>query len=458
MIAKLTHTRLHSEPANARLDWGVLFLLVAFGAISLFMSRNLFVAGLAALVIGTISLDRFTFYKSAINLLMPFVLLTIIGLLSGLQNTKHDYLRDVILFSRNIVFIVSGVALSRYIKNFAQFFRYFIIVAFFASLVHVAKIVMNIGEINSLQTIRIYAGFTNSLEGVTVAIYVSRLLSKKFRGVTGKLTFSQKLMLLFTTLSFFLYFSRTLIILLVVGSLFLCDSIYIRTIFSRKNRRLFFISIIFISLVVIGYLSSMMFSVNSPVRTLKEKFQNVPNEITWSRQRNLYASKEDIQNNWRGYEAYQGILKFDEGGTLEQIFGFGFGARVDLGLIMKLSGKDYEDVPILHNEYVMLLIKTGITGLLLYLLFLYTLGFRTLKRRDTEIPEIYYSYQMISALSIIILVNTYTGFGLLDPSNMAIPIFIGFFWGNIQRNKVRINLNQVISAGAQLFQASKYYR
>ncbi|HUQ65724.1 MAG TPA: hypothetical protein VM101_06205, partial [Flavitalea sp.] len=160
-------------------------------------------------------------------------------------------------------------------------------------------------------------------------------------------------------------------------------------------------------------------------------------------ERNLHASLAQIQDNWRGYEAYQGMMKFDEGNALQHMFGFGFGARVDLGLIMKLGGKYYENAPILHNEYVMLLVKTGVIGLLLYLLFLYILGFKRLKPDDTNDPEVYYSYQMMSALSVVTLLNTYIGFGLLDPSNQAIPIIIGFFCGNIQRNKIRIRNNNV---------------
>ena len=134
-----------------KFDYALLFLLVAFGGISLLISDKLLIAALAAVVMITISLDRFIYYKSAINVLLPFVFLIVIGLLSGLPNSRHDYFRDILIFSRNIIYFISGVALSKYIKNFAQFFRYFLIVAFFASLAHVGKIVIHLGAINSLQ-------------------------------------------------------------------------------------------------------------------------------------------------------------------------------------------------------------------------------------------------------------------------------------------------------------------
>jgi len=42
---------------------------------------------------------------------------------------------------------------------------------------------------------------------------------------------------------------------------------------------------------------------------------------------------------------------------------------------------------------------------------------------------------MLSALSILSLLNTYIGFGLLDPTNATSPLLLGFFYGNIQRQR-----------------------
>jgi len=225
---------------------------------------------------------------------------------------------------------------------------------------------------------------------------------------------------------------------------FLTDSIYVRKFFSRKNKK---IIRVFILLVVLFYgigVAAELLPEKSPVRTLVEKFKNIPEEVTWSSKKNLEASRTEIQQNWRGYESYQGWIKFNDGSKLQKVMGYGFGARVDLGLIMKLAGEDYETVPILHNEYVMLLVKCGIAGLILYVIFLYKLGFdKPVVRHYYTEPEIYYSYQMLSALGILSLLNTYIGFGLLDQTNQAIPIFLGFFFGIVQRHRFQIKeINQ----------------
>jgi len=86
------------------------------------------------------------------------------------------------------------------------------------------------------------------------------------------------------------------------------------------------------------------------------------------------------------------------------------------------------------------------------------LGFTRLRRGAENSPEVYYSYQMISALSVVMLLNTYIGFGLLDPANQAIPIFIGFFWGNIQRNKFPIQTIQVKPVVRKVVHGHKHYR
>jgi hypothetical protein len=436
LITTLENSRLHNG-LSKKFDWGILITLLVFGAINVLISQEAFILAVIAAMLCTISLDRFVFYKSAVNILLPFILLVIIGLFSGIEKSRLDYYRDVFIFSRNIIYFISGITLSRYVKSIQQFFSLFIIVGFIASLIHLAKIILHLGEIDSLQSIREIAGFSNSVEAIVLSLYVSRLLSRRFKAITGRLTIIQKLMLLVTALSFFLYFSRTLLILLPVICLFLTDSIYIRKIFSKKNKRVLNTAVIFAILLSIVYFVSLLFPEDSPVHTLVQKFQNIPQEISWDKERNLHATREEIQNNWRGYESYQGMLKFNDGQPLQRIFGYGFGEMVDLGLIMKLAGRDYEKVPILHNEYVMLLVKTGIAGLLLYLIFLYRLAFTKLTAAETDDPELYYSYQLISAMSVVMFLNTYIGFGLLDPSNQAIAIFLGFFWGNIQRNKIR---------------------
>lgn len=258
-------------------------------------------------------------------------------------------------------------------------------------------------------------------------------------------------MFIVIAISFLLYFSRTMIVMSVVACLFFTNTIYIRSFFSKQNIRLLRASLVFLSLIYVAYIGALFFPENSPVRTLAEKFRNIPQEVSWDSNKNLGATKEDMQANWRGYEAYQGMQKYNKGNALQKTFGFGFGARIDLGLIMKLSGEDYESVPVIHNEYVMLLVKSGIIGLILYLIFLYQIGFTSISALESNNTELYFSYQILSALSVIAILNTYIGFGLLDSENAAVPIFLGFFWGNIQRHIFAIKRASIMQNNMQKF-------
>ena len=418
---------------SKRIDKVLLICLLAGGAVNLFFSDKLFFAATIPVLFLLVSFDNSSFYTSARSLLLPILLLTLVGIVVGLKNNRVDYFRDVYIFSKNIFYFLAGIALTRFIKSIRDFFRYFLILAFLAALIHIGTVAMNFSLEVSLQQIRKMAGFSNSLEGIIIAFCLAFILSKKFRSHIGKLSVMQKLMFAVILISVLAYFSRTMIVVVVVICAFLTDAIYIRKFLSSKNVRLFRAAIFFLSMLYIAYIGALFFPEGSPVRTLAEKFRNIPEEISWSREKNLEASREEIQSNWRGYEAYQGILKYNEGNALQKTFGYGFGSRIDLGLIMKLGGEEYEDVPILHNEYVTLLVKTGVIGLLLYLLFLYQTGFRSISAFENSDQEIYYSYQMLSALSVVSLLNTYIGFGLLDPTNASVPIIMGVFWGIIQR-------------------------
>jgi len=415
-------------------DYWLLAGLTLASAVNTFLPEKLFFAAVVLTLMIVLPFDRSVFYSKTGWLLLPFILLVVIGMIAGLRNIRVDLYRDVYLFSKNIFYFLAGIALSRFLIGFDNFFRYFLPLAFLGALYHMAKFAVNFQSAGSLQELRMSSGVSNALEAIIAAVVIAAIASKKFRSLIGGINKLQTCMIVIIMISFGLYLSRTMIVLTAVLAIFLADKVFIRKFFHTKNVRLLRLLVVFSSVIYIAYIGALFFPAKSPVRTLAEKFKNIPEEVSWSREKNLQASRMEIQDNWRGYESYQGMLKFNDGKAPQKTFGYGFGARVDLGLIMKLAGEDYDTVPILHNEYVMLLVKSGVIGLILYLIFLYMIGFRSISRFEIYNQEIYYSYQMLSALSAVTILNTYIGFGLLDPTNGAIPIFMGLFWGNIQRH------------------------
>jgi hypothetical protein len=87
-----------------------------------------------------------------------------------------------------------------------------------------------------------------------------------------------------------------------------------------------------------------------------------------------YETSSQIMNNWRGYEAFLGLSKFYEGNFFEILFGQGFGAVVYTPeWIFGSEENNLGVLPMFHNGFITILLKTGLTGLLIFFLFLYKL-------------------------------------------------------------------------------------
>lgn len=417
---------------------GLLIWLLMLSGINFYTPQEVFfLVAVVLLIIGT-TWDRALYFNSSLPVLLPLILLVAIGMVRGMGNMNKDYYRDVIIFSKNIVYFLAGIALSKYLKDFNTFFRYFFALAFFGAIIHIGTILTHLNQATSLETIRYVAGYENSIEGVVLALYIARMFNKDFKKLIKDLPRFSTIMIGTIGISFMLYFSRSMIVTLIVLCFFLCNLVYIRKIFTPQNAKVFRASIVGVAIFYLVVLIASFGPADSPLQRLVDKFEDIPQEVSWDAQRNASATLEDINNNWRGYEAYQGILKYRNGSDLQKALGYGFNARVDLGIIMKLAGEDYDKVPILHNQYVTLLVKTGFIGLLLYLAFLYMAGMSKIKYNKDDHTEIYYSFQMLSGLSITSLLNTYIGFGLLAFGVAAIPAIMGFCFGNAQRHKYAV--------------------
>ena len=100
----------------------------------------------------------------------------------------------------------------------------------------------------------------------------------------------------------------------------------------------------------------------------------------------IKLDKRDLWKHWRGYEAQTAIKMLNDDGFVSWGIGKGFGALVDLGVEVQLSGEDVRYIPILHNGFVYVLFKTGILGLLFYLFYVsYLYSFYRAKSADDQI-------------------------------------------------------------------------
>jgi hypothetical protein len=357
------------------------------------------------------------FTKRTRLLLLPIFTLVCIGIAMGYHYPKNDILRDAFIVTRIIVFFWVGVVLAKKVDSWDLLFKYLKTIALISALYHIGVYFIHYGSADDLDHLRKETGTTSYVESVLTGIIFSRIWNKNFNLEFNKRfrLFSLQGVILLT--SFILYQSRTMLITSFIIVLFLCNWLNLRIFWSRANFRFFRVAAIFA-----GVLYLLLTYTNG---TLTDKIRNIPEEMLWNSTRMRHSDAEDINMNWRGYEAYKGMIKYMQGNQLQHIAGFGFGSRVDLGLTIKLGGEPVDTIPILHNGYVMLLIKCGWIGLMLYMIFLYRLG---IKRKSGD----FYCLQFLSALVFATILNTFSVAGLLNENDPVMPILLGMFWKSSQ--------------------------
>ena len=161
--------------------------------------------------------------------------------------------------------------------------------------------------------------------------------------------------------SIVLSYSRTELIIFVILSLSLMGWV------SRLNSRM----LLAIGVVMIGFITIAIVTPKDERGTYRSKIVRSVEEITISD----YKSMLDKSRNWRGYETYKAVETYLAGDSIQLIVGQGFGALVDLGFYMPLGGDgdtSYREIPVTHNGYVYILVKTGLIGLICYCIFYIT--------------------------------------------------------------------------------------
>jgi hypothetical protein len=154
--------------------------------------------------------------------------------------------------------------------------------------------------------------------------------------------------------------------------------------------------------------------------TFLGKVHNSLDELAFERGQNL----ADISANWRGFEAYKAFEMWQSSSLGEKIFGQGLGTLIDIGFYFDLGG-DYSVryLPILHNAYFTVLVKFGVLGLLLFLIFM-TLPLR-LSACPSDSSRVMLD-RLGSTAAIVLVVTTLT---ISGPLNLAAADGVTLLWG-----------------------------
>lgn len=407
------------------------FLSVLIAIIGSLLKKELIfvlVSGLTV-VMATFSTGKdLVIFRKGLKVVSPMILLLIFGLITISNADFYNISRDVFLVSKVIFYFLAGCLVSRLKISFLTFYRCLFVAALFSSAVHIYDYWQYDAVSDSIDLQRKELGYGSTTEFLFVALYASSFF-KKYKHLSFNL-----LKVIPILISLVLYFSRSMYISLLLVFLFASGIIVLSQLkFSFKYVFSFAVAGLFI-FWVLNFADA---SDESPLGWMVHKFQNMPNEVFWDEKQDRTAGLREINDNWRGYEAYQGIKMYYDGTLGQKIFGYGFGALVNLHMIMNLDDQEFSEIPILHNGYIMLLVKQGIFGIILYLAFLVSLLFNSSGRTYESVGspdfDAFQYNQLLTAFAVLTILTTITTIGILNPHDILTPILLGFFWSSSKR-------------------------
>jgi O-antigen ligase len=360
--------------------------------------------------------------KKLLNVLSFFISIILIASISSLFNDfiLFNWIKDLAYFSRPLLAILAGFFISKKIGNFKSVLKIVVFVSFFFAIIHIFKIVFFIDfNTANVSKIRGIGGISNEIEVFALVILIASEKYKNIKIINNQ--FYKKIVLIIFSISFLLYLSRTMMITLII---FLLGTYgYLKI--TRKSVK-YALILLFSFGLFYGYLFSREFERSKPgIESFLYKMKIAPAEIFTPVKSLSNKSDAYLWDHWRAYEATMAITQINT--TLEVIIGKGFGSLVDLKFKAPIGEQNMRYIPILHNGYVSILLKSGILGLLFYLALLvslYLFCFNKTKDLDKKIVD-----NLISGISVHFLFTSLivTGmYNIMEPYVFILGMLLSF--------------------------------
>lgn len=363
---------------------------------------------------------------SLVRILVAPTLLICLGLHGIYSNwiysdSLYDIGKDVWYFSGPVIYIAFGYLVFERLGSWQRLVQPLVVIGAYSCVVTIVGVVLNREQLLATDTIQDYrqiAGLgTFVLALPTVLLALMRHVGLPTTGVTRS-TMVRAATYVLSTIAVLSLFSRTQMVCLAAG---LVCTVKPRFTPSRvRNYTAFLLG----AAVLLALASSMFHSVKVAVllEDFVQKVRNTSSEV----EVHSYETYENINLNWRGFEAARAAKTYGEFGDTEKLFGGGFGTNVDLGFAMKLgdTGESFEFIPILHNGYMEVLVKTGLLGLVLFILFCVQIAFMALQ--EFRQPEKYAKLNGLLLLwTVFVFVLTQGSIsGIYNKSALAPNLFL----------------------------------
>lgn len=329
-----------------------------------------------------------------IGLLLIPTLILAVAFLSAFSNDykSYNYFRDIAYLVKPILGLLIGYNICKSLGN--RILLTIVYVGVALSVIHILTlgVCYSIFQIRDVHQLRHYGGYFNDFE-----IYVIVMLLFRDRIGIELSTNKARLFILIIAFSSFLYFARTNIIQFFI--LFFAMKGYLRI-----TKR----SLTMLACVTIGVLGSYAAIYYSNPKRLGhgieaflykikiapiEAFKTKINKDDW----------KDFNDNYRSFENIITVRQVVASGTQNVFFGKGLGSTIDLGReVYSNDGEFIRYIPTLHNAYMTVFLKSGLTGVFMLCYFIYLLFYHK-RTNEEKIRQI--NYLLVGSAFFLILSN-----------------------------------------------------
>jgi O-antigen ligase len=347
-----------------------------------------------------------------LKIILPLLAIFIVGLTRIFGHDSRHVFRDISYALTPVSLLYTGFWISGSRNIWPGILKILILGGILIACIHIFKFLINPDILSQpISDIRLKAQNPNvSLVGLTMVLGIFQKWFKSGNLFPRYIPGIIALPILIT--SFVLSFSRTGIVLAIVMAISLVGWV------GRINLK----AALTITILFIVFILVLITTPKNDITTFRGKIARSLIEITISD----YKDYQDINNNWRGYETYRAVHKFASGSPVHIIFGYGFGSLVDLGMTMNLSGVDFTEIPILHNGYAYILVKTGLFGILCYLFFYISLIRTALKYKKDQDSERAIMSRLLLGCLLCLILSMYVVGGMAEIHNSEYVLLIGF--------------------------------
>ena len=164
----------------------------------------------------------------------------------------------------------------------------------------------------------------------------------------------------------------------------------------------------------------------------------------------------DVNNGWRGYETYRAFSYVSAQGIIAEIFGTGWHTLVPILWLVSLGEGYLPDIPVFHNAFSTLFVRSGYIGLMLFLIqvWIWASFFRgrtssPLDPRIKEVRKFALGLLLASVASIPFIAGVYN----VGQTGQVICLFLGYCIGFLCYHHARTPPNSraysSVTAGTQ---------